>query len=132
VHESTATKCIQVFKSIVTQHAGLLQALSPSADGSVIHSLLKVFEQHNHNEQALRQSEHYKQTVVHSVMNVFVEGDTELRLQGRKIVRHMYETAVSQACTAQLTRVHEASLSEDFLVQMSEMEKTMRSFYAFK
>jgi ribosome biogenesis protein Nip4 len=91
-----------------------------------------MFDECNHNEQAVRKRQEYKETVSHGILDVYVDGDTEFRQEVRKAVRSLYETSVSQACTAELSRIHDASANSDFLKQMNELEKTLRSFYVFK
>ena len=112
-------------------HAVLLDALSSDAEGSVVHRLLKVFDAEK-DVTAVKQTKEFKDTVQHSLLDAFIEGDSEFRQQIRKPIRQMYETSVSNACIRALTAVPEPSAHDDFMAHLISLESILRSYYIFK
>ncbi len=64
---------MDVFKSIALSHTGLLKSINSNEEGSVVHRLLAIFHTFQ-DEQAVKQTQEFKDTVQHSLLDAFLEG----------------------------------------------------------
>lgn len=80
----------------------------------------------------MKQTPQYSNTVLHSLLDAYIEGDSDFRQEIRRPIREIYEASVSEACTRALTTESERSNTQDFLVHLQSLESTLRSFYVFR